>query len=162
SDNPIGREGASLTYYWIDRNANHTVERGELDPVRGLLGASGVDPAAPAAALSPHAIASDLRAPRTHELAAGLAHGRGPRLHAVVQVTWRRLVDPLWRPLRGLSFADYVARGAVRGTLFGRDYDVAYYAPASLSRVVPGNGRVLSNRRGYRQDVLSAEVSADG
>lgn len=161
-DNPIGREGASLTFYWIDLDGDHTVDVGELDPVRGLLGASGVDAAAPAAAVSPHAIAPGLRAPRTHEVAAALEHGRGRGLHAIVQVTWRRLVDPLWRPLRGLTLADYVIRGGVRGTLFGEAYDVGYYAPASLSRLVAGNGRVLANREGYRQDVWSAEVAAGG
>ncbi len=158
-DNPIG--GASLTYYWIDRNGDHTVERGELDAVRGLLGASGVDPASPAAAVTPHAIAPDLRAPRTRELSLALEHGR-PGLHGQARVTWRRLVDPLWRPLRGLTLSDYVIRGSVRGTLFGDPYDVGYYAPASLSRVVPGNGRVLSNREGYRQDAWTAEVAAGG
>src|SRR5262249_44043552 len=87
-DNPIGRGGASLSYYWIDRNGDHTVERGELDAVRGLLGASGVDPAHPAAAVSPHAIAPGLRAPRTQEAFVAVEHGR-PRLFGLAQVTWR-------------------------------------------------------------------------
>ena len=160
-DNPIGREGASLTYYWIDRNGDHTVDPGELDPLRGLLGASGVSASAPGAAVSPHAIAPDLRAPRIHEVSVALEHGRR-RLHAVAQLTWRRLVDPLWRPLRGLALSDYVVRGSVRGTLFGEPYDVAYYAPASLSRLVPGGGRVLANREGYVQDVWTLELSAGG
>jgi hypothetical protein len=161
-DNPIGREGASLTYYWIDGNGNHTVEPGELDPVRGLLAASGVDPGSPAAALSPHAIAPDLRAPRTHEITAGLERGRGRRLRGTLQLGYRRLVDPLWRPLRGITLSDYVIRGSVRGTLRGEPYDVGYYAPASLSRLVPGNGRVLANREGYRQDVWTVDASLSG
>ena len=161
-DNPLGREGASLTYYWIDRNGDHTVEPGELDPVRGLLAASGVDPVSPAAALSPHAIASDLRAPRTHEITAGIERGRGRRLRGTLQLGYRRLVHPLWRPLRGLTLSDYAIRGSVRGTLRGDPYDVGYYAPASLSRVVPGNGRVLANRDGYRQDVWFVDASLSG
>ena len=161
-DNPIGREGASLTYYWIDRNGDHTVDPGELDPIRGLLAASGVNPASPAALLSPHAIAPDLRAPRTHEFSAGLERARGRRLRGVVQLTYRRLVDPLWRPLRGLTLSDYAIRGAVRGTLFGEPYDVGYYAPASLSRLAPGNGRLLANREGYRQDLWTADLSLSG
>ncbi len=93
-DNPIGREGASLTYYWIDRNGDHTVDPGELDPIRGLLAASGVDPASPA-----------LAAPRTSSpRPARAAHARGlggagarPRatVAGTVQLSYRRLVDPL-------------------------------------------------------------------
>jgi hypothetical protein len=161
-DNPLGREGASLTYYWIDANGNHTVDPGELDPVRGLLAASGVDPASPALAVSPHAIASDLRAPRTHEVTAGLERGRGRTLRGTLQLTYRRLVDPLWRPLRGLTRSDYAIRGRVRGTVFGEPYDVGYYAPASLSRLVPGNGRLLANREGYRQDVWGLDATLSG
>ncbi|HEV7498947.1 MAG TPA: hypothetical protein VGQ33_03040, partial [Vicinamibacteria bacterium] len=82
SDNPLA-DGASLSYYWIDRNGDHTVERGELDPVRGLLGASGVDPSAPGTVSSPQAIAPGLRAPRTSDLSFALEHGRGARAHAV-------------------------------------------------------------------------------
>jgi hypothetical protein len=161
-DNPIGREGASLTYYWIDRNGDHTVDRGELDPVRGLLSSSAVNPASPADALSPHAIAPGLRAPRTHEVSAGLERAGGRRLRGAVRATYRRLVDPLWRPLRGLTLSDYVIRGSVRGTLVGEPYDVGYYAPASLSRLVPGNGRLLANREGYRQDTWTADLALSG
>ena len=161
TDNPLGQV-ASLTYYWIDANGNHTVDPGELDPVRGRLGASGVDPASPAAAVTPNAIAAGLRAPRTHEVTLALEHGRAGGLHAVAQASWRRLVHPLWRPLRGLTVSDYAIRGAVTGTLFGQPYEVGYYAPASLSRLVPGNGRLLDNHEGYRQDAWTAEVAADG
>ncbi|HSB60225.1 MAG TPA: hypothetical protein VLI67_00805, partial [Vicinamibacteria bacterium] len=55
-DNPIGRELASLSYYWLDRNGDGTVERGELDEVRGRLGTSGLDPRDPGSAVSPHRI----------------------------------------------------------------------------------------------------------
>jgi hypothetical protein len=160
-DNPLGQV-ASLTYYWIDRNGNHAVDAGELDTTRGRLGASGVDPAAPAAATTPNAIAASLRAPRTHEVTLALEHARPGGLHAVAQVSWRRLLHPLWRPLRGLTLSDYVIRGAVTGTLFGEPFNVGYYAPASLSRVVPGNGRVLDNHEGYRQDAWTAELAAEG
>ena len=160
-DDPLG-SGASLTYYWIDRNGNHTVEPGELDPIRGLLAFSGVDPTAPALARTPNALAPGQRAPRTHEVAATLARGGVGSLHAVVQVSWRRLVHPLWRPLRGLAFSDYVIRGAVQGELFGQPYEVGYYAPASLSRLAPGNGRLLANREGYHQDTWTAEAAVGG
>ena len=89
-------------------------------------------------------------------LGARRRHGRGT---ASVHLSWRRLVDPLWRPLRGLTTADYAIRGAVTGELHGEPYAVGYYAPAGA--VPAGNGRLLANREGYHQDALTAEIAAD-
>lgn len=160
-DSPIGREAASLTYYWLDRNGDHAVQADELDTLRGRLGSSGVDPGRPASTSSPHAIRRDLRSPRTHELSASLDAALGGT-HAAASFSWRRQVRSLWRPLRGLALGDYIIRGAVRGQLFGEEYSVGYFAPASESRIVPGSGRILSNREGYHQDSFSAEVEVGG
>jgi hypothetical protein len=156
-DNPIGRDVASLTYYWLDRDGDGTVDTGELDLVRGRVGASAVDPDDPESIVSPNVVDGDLRSPRTHALRAGLHHSAG-RWTGDVHASWRRLVRPLWRPLRTLTTGDYVIRGAVTGELHGDAYTVGYYAPASASLIVPGNGRVLDNREGYSQDAISAEV----
>jgi hypothetical protein len=160
-DNPLGQI-ASLTYYWLDRNGDHVVQAGELDRVRGRLGASGVDPAQPAAARSPHRIDPGLRAPRTHEVSAAAERTLGTSGRAAVAVSWRRLTRPLWRPLQNLTLADYAIRGAATGRLFGEEYRVGYYAPASQSRIAPGNGRVLANRAGYHQDAWNFEATVDG
>ena len=160
-DDPIGLTSASLTYYWIDRNRDHVVQRGELDALRGQVGSSGIVPGDPASVRSPNLVDPDLRSPRTHEVAGSAAAIFGSS-RASVRVGWRRNVDALWRPLRGLSLADYAVRGAVTGDLFGRHFQVGYYAPASLSRIVPGNGRLLTNREGYRQDAFMAEATAEG
>jgi hypothetical protein len=160
-DDPIGLTPASLTYYWIDRNGDHVVQRGELDALRGQVGSSGIVPSDPASVRSPNLIDPDLRSPRTHEVA-GSAEKTFGSSRARVRVGWRRNVDALWRPLRGLSLADYAVRGAVTGDLFGRHFQVGYFAPASESRIVPGNGRVLTNREGYRQDTFTAEAAAEG
>lgn len=160
-DDPIGREMASLTYYWIDRNHDHVVQRGELDALRGRVGSSGIDPGEPASVRSPHLIDPGLRAPRTHEVA-GSVEKSFDSFRTGLHVAWRRNVRGLWRPLRGLTLADYAIRGAVEGDLFGRHFQVGYYAPASESRIVPGNGRVLANREGYRQDTFTAAATAEG
>jgi hypothetical protein len=68
----------------------------------------------------------------------------------------------LWRPLQNLDLADYTVTGAVRGSLFGEDYAVTYFAPANTSQLGPGNGHVLENREGYAQDTLVAEATASG
>jgi hypothetical protein len=160
-DHPIGREVASLTYYWLDRNGDQTVQAGELDLVRGRVGAAGLDPLDPGAAASPHRIDPDLRSPRTHAVAAATRHTFGTWTGGV-HVSWRRLVHPLWRPLRNLTVGDYVIRGVVEGEVHGEPYRVGYFAPASASLIVPGNGRVLANREGYHQDAFTAAVVTAG
>jgi hypothetical protein len=160
-DNPLA-QGSSLTFYWVDRNADNSVQANELDTLRGRLGASGLDPARPASATSPNAIDPDLKSPRTHEVAASLDASFGPALGTGLRFSFRRLTRALWRPLRGLELADYAATGSVRGELFGTPYDVTYFAPASTSLIVPGNGRVLTNREGYAQDAVTVELRAGG
>ena len=160
-DNPLA-QGASLAFYWRDRDGDNAVQPDEIDTLRGLLGASGLDPARPAAAASPNAIDPALESPRTHELAASLDGSFGPALGTGLRFSFRRLTRSLWRPLRGLALADYVATGSVQGDLFGTPYGVTYFAPASTSLIVPGNGHTLSNREGYAQDALTIELGARG
>jgi CubicO group peptidase (beta-lactamase class C family) len=162
-ENPIGREPASVTFYWLDRNGDHAVQASELDRLRGQLGTSGLDPTAPGSTVSPHTVDPDLRSPHTRQALASVEHVHGPgRWRTALSASWARTVHPLWRPLRNLTVADYTIRGAVTGTLFGEPYSVGYYAPATESRIVPGHGRVLSNREGYRQDALTVELTTGG
>jgi hypothetical protein len=157
-DNPIGREFASLSYYWNDANLNTVVDRGELDTLRGQLSAAGLDPRDPGGSESPNVVDPDLRAPRTRQIAGFASQSFGPRLDVGLAGSFRRVNSVLWRPLRGLTQADYVATGSVSGTLFGEDFNVVYFAPASGSQIVPGNGRLLTNRDGYRQEAVSVEL----
>jgi hypothetical protein len=160
-DNPIGVTPASLTYYWIDRNHDHVVQRGELDALRGQVGSSGIVPGDPGSIVSPNLVDPGLGSPRTHEVT-GLVDKRFGSARARVRVGWRRNEGALWRPLREITLADYAITGAVTGDLFGQRFQVGYFAPASPSRIVPGNGRRLANRDGYRQDAFTGEASADG
>jgi hypothetical protein len=159
-DHP-GRDLASLSYYWRDRNGDLAVQPDELEVARGRLGAAGVDPDHPDAPQSPHVIDPALRAPRTDEWSGAFdATHRAARLGLVAY--YRRARAPLWRPLQGLTRADYAIRGAASGRLFDEDYSVGYYAPASASKIAPGNGRILTNREGYHQDVLGLELTLAG
>ncbi len=160
--NPLGREPAVLTYYWIDRDGDHAVEPGELDLGHGLLGASGAGIGPPSAPRSPNTIDPATRAPRAREVATSLEHAFGRGLRVGARGAWRRVDRLLWRPLIGLTLADYALRGGVQGTLLGEAYDVGYFAPASTSRLAPGNGRRLTNRPGYFQDAWTAELTAGG
>lgn len=161
-DNPIGREAATISYYWLDRNGDRAVQADELDRLRGRLGSAGIDPRDPTSTTSPHAIDPDYRAPRTREVAGALEGDLRWGLRATLRGSWRRHRDPRFAPLRNLVLADYVIRGAVQGTLFGREYSAGYFAPASESRIVPGNGRLLTNRKGYRQESGTVEVILGG
>jgi hypothetical protein len=160
-DNPIGREAASATFYWLDRNGDHAVQADELDRVNGRLGTSGLDPRDPASALSPHAIDPGYRSPRTHEVSGALETGVA-FVRVNLAASWRRHVRARFTPLRNLTTADYVIRGAAAGTLFGDEYSVGFYAPASESKIVPGNGRLLTNRDGYRQESGTVELTLRG
>ncbi len=160
-DNPLGSL-ASLTYYWIDANHDGTVERGELDTTRGRLGSSGIDPDRPDSPVSPNQIDPGLVAPRTHEAAVRAQWSRAHTLRVEVSGGFRRQVRSLWRPLLGLTRADYRATGAVTGELFGQPYVTVYYAPATPSKVVPGNGRILDNRDGYAEESFFLDLAAAG
>jgi hypothetical protein len=161
-DNPIGREPVTTSYYWLDRNGDRAVQADELDRLRGRLGSAGIDPRDPASTVSPNAIDPDYRAPRTREIAGALEGDLGWGVRATLRGSWRRHRDPRYAPLRNLTLADYVIRGAVQGTLFGREYSTGYFAPASESRIVPGNGRLLTNRTGYRQESGTVEAIVSG
>lgn len=161
-DNPIGREAASATFYWLDRNGDHAVQADELDRVNGRLGTSGLDPRDPASAVSPHAIDPGYRSPRTHELSGAVESDVAFGARATLAASWRRHLRVRWTPLRNLTTADYVIRGAVAGTLFDDPYSVGFFAPASESRIVAGNGRLLTNRDGYRQESGTVELTLRG
>lgn len=50
----------------------------------------------------------------------------------------------------------------MQGRLVDEPYSVGYYAPASESRIVPGNGRILSNREGHHHDAVTTTLQLSG
>lgn len=145
-DDPLVQP-ASRSWFWRDRDGDRVVDADELDlsrPEQGALPA-------------PNTIDAALRAPRTHELRLSAELHPSPRWEGSVRATWRRLTNPLWRPLQGLTFDDYTLGAGVSGTLFGEPYDVGAYAPSRP--VDPATGRVLANRRGYAQDYVALDLA---
>ncbi len=134
--NPLAQVG-SRTWFWRDDDGDRVVDGGELDLSRPRQGAT----------LSSNVIDPGLAPPRTHELRLSVDLHPSPRWEAGVRATWRRLTHPLWRPLQGLTGADYAATTGVSGQLFGAPYEVAAYAP--IPAVDPTTGRLLTNRDGY-------------
>lgn len=145
-DNPLAQEGSG-SWFWRDANGDRVVDADELDLSRP---AQGTAPA-------PNGVDPDLHAPHTHELRLSVDLHPSPRWEAGVRATWRRQSGALWRPLVGLSAADYALTSGVSGELFGQHYDVGAYAPAVA--VDPSTGRVLTNRDGYRQDSVGLDVA---
>ncbi len=158
-DNPL-REMAVLTYFWRDGDGDRQVDAGEVLVDRGLQASAGLDPQEPGAARSPHAVASDFAAPRTHEASLGFDY-RTPRYRASVGATWRARSRIAWQPLRGLQRSDYAAVSLVEGSLFGEPYAATAWAPLTTSAIVPGNGRMLDNRDGYREEALCVEADLE-
>jgi len=155
-DDPL-REVASLAYLWRDADADGRVGATEILTPRGLQGSSGLDPADPGSAESPHAIDPAFDAPRTHSWALALEHRAGSWSGRLV-ATLRRREAVVWQPLRGLTRADYGAVTTVSGTLFGQPYSETAWAALRASAIVPGNGRLLTNRDGYREDYSGVEA----
>jgi hypothetical protein len=151
-----GRDGASAAYFWRDRNGNHIVERGEVE--EPALDVSGLDPDRPGEPVRLHRIDPELRAPLTDELRLEARLERRTFTGDLIGY-YRHHHRRLWNPLQGLTGADYAIRGAVRGELFGTPYSTGYYAPVSVSRLAPENGRELQNRGGYFQDTWGVELA---
>ena len=83
--------------------------------------ASGIDPRDPAVDGEP--ARGRPRLSRRPARTSSRARWRGTwpsGVRATLRASWRRHVDPRCAPLRGLTMSDYVIRGAVQGTLFGR------------------------------------------
>jgi hypothetical protein len=144
-------------YLAVDDNHNFNVEQNEL---LRFLSARNIDLDNPASPVNE--IASDFRAPRTHEVVVGVDRELMPNFGLSANYTWRRYVDLLWNeaPPIGVTSADYVENGRLTGTLpDGTAYDVPYFA-LDPDRAPRGNGVLTSNREGYHQTFNGLELAA--
>ncbi len=159
---------AVLIYSATDRNGNNVADPGELET---LLNFGGVDPERPGAGVNFNRVSPDLKAPKTHELVAGIDRELMPQFGVSASVTWRRFTDVIWSgqdlaqlitvyPLVGVTRADYQLEGVVQGTVEGiGSYRQDYYAPRESS-LPPGNGGEFRNRPDYSQQYLGLEMQA--
>ena len=159
---------ALLIYSATDRNGNNVADPNELESLQNY---SGVDPANPAAGVNFNRIASDLKAPKTHEVVVGIDRELMPQFGISASMTWRRFTDLIWTgqdlaqqvtvyPLAGVTYHDYVAEGLVQGNLPGiGTYVEEYYAPRESS-LPEGNGSEFRNRPDYTQQYLGFEIQA--
>jgi Carboxypeptidase regulatory-like domain/TonB-dependent Receptor Plug Domain len=151
--------------YANDTNGNHVLDPSEA--AAGLfLGGAGFNVNNPTQIQTYNQIASNLVAPRTHEVVLGLDRELMPDFGVSGTFTYRRYNDVLWQPssalgpLIGVTSADYYVDGTLTGTAVPiGSYTQNYYA-LTASDVPPGSGRVLENHPGYHQTYMSFEIEA--
>jgi hypothetical protein len=144
-------------YLAFDANRNGTAEAAEL---AALIGTVAVDPTDPTSTTSVNRISPDLKSPKTHELVLGLDHELFRNFGVSASATYRRFNDFTWKPLIGVTSADYRVDGVVTGTFPGvGTVSQAYYAldPEALP---PGGGRDYATREGYYQRYWGFEAQA--
>jgi hypothetical protein len=144
-------------YLAVDANRNGTAETDELST---LLGTVAVDPTDPTSTTSVNRISPDLKSPKTHELVLGIDHELFRNFGVSASATYRRFNDFNWKPLIGVTSADYHVDGTVTGTFPGvGTVNQPFYAldPAALP---PGGGREYATREGYYQRYWGFEAQA--
>jgi hypothetical protein len=146
-------------FHATDTNRDGHVDASELAATGVLVGYSGFDPAHPNLVQSFNKVDPNLVAPKTHEIAVGVDHELIPNVAIGANFTYRRFTDIYWQPLAGATASDYVLDHTLTGTIPGVG---AYSAPvyALMASAAPqGGGRELSNRPGYHQRYLGAELT---
>jgi hypothetical protein len=149
-----------IYYYAVDQNGNNSAERSEILFNLGNAGYVGFDPANPTAVSSVNQIDPDIGSPRAHELMFGMDRELMPNFSLSGTFTWRRYNDVFWRPLIGVTSADYHQTGTLTGNAepIG-SFSVPFYA-LNDDAVPPGGGREETNRAGYHQQFMGFEISA--
>ena len=112
--NPIG--SVSYAYYAWNDDGDNLVQVGEVD-FSELLNSRGYDPANPAAVSAVDNFDSDIHAPLTDEILAGIDHELFPAFAVGATYTYRKFSDQLFRFRTGLARDDYVFVRDVTGTL---------------------------------------------
>ena len=90
-------QSTTLRYAWRDLNGDNSVQRNELDFVRGFLTTptSNYDPANPSAAVTPATVDPDLRNDKTDELILGFDHELMANFGVGVSYIYRKYSDLL-------------------------------------------------------------------
>jgi hypothetical protein len=144
-------------YLAFDANRNGTAEPNELST---FLGTVAVDPDDPASTTSVNRVSADLKSPKTHELVFGIDHELFRNFGLSASASYRRFNDFTWKPLIGVTSADYHVDGVVSGTFPGvGTVNQPFYA-LDAEALPAGGGREYSTREGYYQRYWGFEVQA--
>jgi len=144
-------------YLAFDTNRNGIAETNEL---AGLLAPVAFDPENPTSTTSVNRIDSNLKSPKTHELVLGIDHELFRNFGLNASLSYRRFNDFTWRPLIGVTSADYHVEDTITGTFPGAGTVNQPYYVLDESKMPPGGGRNYSTREGYYQRYWGFEAQA--
>ncbi len=152
---------ARYSYHlWSDDNHNSLVDTDEIGPSLG----TDVNPDNPASIVTPDQIDPDLEAPQTDEFLLGFEWALNPQFTVGVNYTWRELSETLWRPLIGITSADYeLAASPLTGVnpQNGQNFSIPYYILSEAGGAKnPNRARILTNRPGYTENYSGFELTA--
>jgi hypothetical protein len=159
--NPSGNQGWA-EYPWVDRNADHFAQPGEVT-ITGtpLASGGGFNPANPTNALSANTIDPDLVAPRTTEVVAGIDRELFANFAVSVSYTFRHYDRFQFYPRNGMTVADYAPGTPVTGTFpDGTAYNIPTFIPNAAAVARGNNGRFMTNADDYTQRFSGLELAA--
>jgi hypothetical protein len=161
--NPSGNVGF-VEYWWNDVNADHFVQRDEVDFTHFVTQGGGFNPAAPTAVTSANVIDPDLDAPVTQAAVFGIDRELVRNLAVQVNYSFTRTHNyagaATYNPWIGLTAADFTAGPVQTGTLpNGETFNVQTWIPDSAKITANGNGRLLTNYEGYSSRYHGVELS---
>jgi hypothetical protein len=164
--NPTSSAGVAV-YRWADLNSDHLASADEVLTNQFLGTANGFNAANPTAVTSANRINTDLKAPVTQSVVAGLDRELMANVAVSVNYTYTRTTDVLGNatasvtPRVGVSLSDYAAGPTLTGALpDGSSYSVPTYLPNQAKVTAGGGGFLLTNWDGYLIDYHGLEVSA--
>lgn len=149
-----------IDYRWVDANADHFAQPGEVLISQAPLSfGGGFNPANPTAAISPNIIDPNLKDSEVTNVVAGVERQLMSTLALHVTYTYTRTTNLTYTPWVGVGPADYVNGPVVAGTLQdGTPYAVQTYAPNAAVVAANGNSRMLTNRPGYGNQYSGVDV----
>jgi Carboxypeptidase regulatory-like domain/TonB-dependent Receptor Plug Domain len=166
--NPSSTAG-SVTYRWVDLNADHFAQENEvLIDQPSITSAGGFNPANPTSVTSANALDPDLKAPITTSVVAGVDRELLPNLALGVNYSYTRTTRLFGNftgtitPRTGVTLADYTPGSGFSGTIpldGGVPFDVPTYIPNPAVVSAGGNGFETTNVPGFYTDYHGVELT---
>ena len=163
--NPASGLGA-ITYRWADDNRDGFAQASEVNTSQ-VLSASGINVNNPTAVTSPNQVDSNLKAPVTRTIVAGLDRELMPHLAVQASYTYSQNSNLFGNaaanitPRIGVPLdTGYTAGPTLTGTLpDGSAYSVPTFIPTAALVTAGGGGFLLTNVPGYFTDYNGVEVA---
>ncbi len=154
--NPVGGYSTFLAYRWIDKNHDHLASKDEILLSEGVLYYNNVDPAHPAATISPNKIDPNYHASKDNEVIVGIDRELGGNLAVGAAYTWRKVTDvSSYFPRIGMTSADYTPNAPVTEN----GYTGQTFSPNPAKVAAANSGQILTNRPDYSTGYSGLELT---